>query len=416
MNILIVNKYYYVTGGPERYMFSVIKLLKENGHNVIPLSINLPQNKHSEYEHYFLPSIFKNQVSQYKDAKLSVIDKIRLTARAVYYLTAKKRVYEIVKRENIDVVYLLNICNYISPSVIDGAKAAGASVVMRLSDFNFVCSSHQFFRNRQVCLDCQDNVINAIRHSCVHGSLQLSVLRVLTIKIHRVIGIYKKVDAFIAPSKFMAQALRNSSLSIDNKNIYCVPSFVDLKLYKPNYKRGNYVLYFGRLSTEKGIDVLLKSWQILGEKAPKLLVVGGGDDYERLLGICKNNGLGNVEFKPFVAQQTVIQLIRNCAFVVIPSLWHDNSPMVAYETMACGKPMIASKLGGLADQVEDNVSGFLVSPGEPEELASAVQKLWKNPELIRRFGMSARKRMEELFSPDNHLRSLEKIFNRCVSN
>lgn len=404
-----------MSGGPERYMFSVIDLLKKNGHKVIPLTLKLSKNNFSEYSHYFLPPVFGDQISHFKDAKLSFFDKLRLLSTAMYSLTARRRVREVVKREAIDVVYLLNICNYISPSVIQGAKDAGASVVMRLSDPNFICASYIHFRDGQVCLKCQqEGVINALRHRCVRGSLSLTFARALTIKFHQLIGIYNKVDSFVAPSRFMLKSLRGAGFA--KERIFYVPSFVDLNLYEPQFKIGKYVLYFGRLSEEKGVEVLLNAWSTFGGvKEPPLLIVGSGEDKNKLLQIRNQLGLKNVEFKKFVNQKELIDLIKKCAFVVIPSLCHDNSPMAAYETMACGKPLIASKLGGLADQVEDNVSGFLVSPAEPEELASAVQKLWKNPELIIRFGMSARKRMEELFSPDNHLSSLENIFNRCVT-
>jgi glycosyltransferase involved in cell wall biosynthesis len=403
-----------MSGGPERYMFSVIELLKKNGHKVIPLTLKLSKNNFSEYSHYFLPPVFGDQISHFKDAKLSFFDKLRLLSTAMYSLTALRRVREVVKREAIDVVYLLNICNYISPSVIQGAKDAGASVVMRLSDPNFICASYIHFREGQVCFKCQqDGVINALRHRCVRGSLSLTLARALTIKFHQLIGIYKKVDGFVAPSRFLVKSLIDAGLP--KERIFYVPSFVDLNLYEPQFKIGKYVLYFGRLSEEKGVEVLLNAWSTFGVKGPPLLIVGNGEDKNKLLQIRNQLGLKNVEFKNFVNQKELIDIIKKCAFVVIPSLCHDNSPMVAYETMACGKPLIASKLGGLADQVENNVSGFLVSPGEPEELARAVQKLWTNPELIRRFGMSARERMEVLFSPDNHLRSLEKIFNRCVS-
>jgi glycosyltransferase involved in cell wall biosynthesis len=241
------------------------------------------------------------------------------------------------------------------------------------------------------------------------NSLALSMARVFTIKLHQIIGIYSKVDAFVAPSRRMASALEE--FGIDRKKIHYIPSFVNLQNYEPCYENRGYALYFGRLSAEKGVNILLEAWEQLREKAPELNIVGSGDELDRLLKMKKQLNLDSVNFHDFTTnKEELIGLIQNSAFVLIPSLWEDNSPMAAYEAMALGKPIIASGLGGLLDQIENNKSGYLVKHGDASAFANAVLMLQDDKEKIKTFGKAARERMEQLFNSSAHVKLLQTIF------
>jgi glycosyltransferase involved in cell wall biosynthesis len=407
MNVLIVNKYFFVSGGPERYMFSAIDFLERQGHHVVPLTLALEQNQPSPYAHYFLPSPFDQRTSHYKDSALGLTEKVRLTLRSIYYGAARRRVTEIVRREKIDTVYLLNICNYISPSVIDGARQAGARVVMRLSDFNFVCASYHFFRDGQVCTACQNGMYHAIKYRCVRDSLSLSAARVLAMKIHVAMRIYQRVHAFVTPSQFMAESLIQAQ--IPRERVHCIPSFVDLKQYTPVYKPGRYALYFGRLDTEKGVDQLLYAWQSIGKDAPPLRIIGSGEAEADLRKLARELDVSNVEFYGFMKKEQLIEQIQGAAFIVVPSLWPDNSPMAVYEAMACGKAVIGSWLGGIPDQVEDGKTGVLIEPGNVDAVAHAVMRLWQDVNLTETLGYAARQRAETEFSPENHISRLMDV-------
>lgn len=409
MNILIANKYYHATGGPERYMFSVSELLSNNGHKVVPFSIRSSRNVNSKYDHYFIDSPLGDERTHYDKKNTPLSTKLKLTANAIYSLSAKKRVEEIISSEDIDILYTLNICNYLSPSIIDAAKIQGKKVVMRLSDFNFICSSYMFYRDGHPCNDCQRSVINAIKHKCMKDSFTLSIVRALTIKMHQWMSIYNKVDAFVAPSRRMKKALVD--FGIPQEKIHYVPGFINLEDFHPEQNTKGYALYFGRLSPEKGIDVLLDAWATMGNSAPSLLIVGNGEEESHLKEKRDKLGLSNVEFKDFTRDAKELgSIIRKCSFVVIPSLWEDNSPMAAYEAMAYGKPIIASALGGLRDQVDPRKSGLLARAGSSEDLANAVQELCNNPDKIRLYGLEGRHRMEMLFTQEKHLSNLEMIF------
>lgn len=389
-------------------MFSVINLLEQYGHEVVPLTLNLKENRSSPYADDFLPSPFGKEFGHYDDSSLSWAAKLALTARSIYYPLARKRARQIIHRENIDVVYLLNIYNYISPSVIDAASQSGTRVIMRLSDFNFICASCRFFRDGRVCMACQHGLHNALKYRCVRDSFGMTLARVTAMKFHAIMGIYNRVDKFVAPSTFTISAL--TEMGIPRERLHYLPSFVNLEQYKPCFEPGDYVLYFGRLDRDKGVEVLLKAFQVLGSDAPHLRIIGKGEQEAELQSLANKLQNQRIKFCGFMNKEQLIEQIQGAAFVVVPSLWPDNSPMAVYESMACGKPVIGSKLGGLLDQIEDSENGYLVEPGNEYDLAQAVKSLWEDKVSIEMFGRKARLRMETEFSPESHISNLRNIF------
>lgn len=412
MNILIVNKYYFISGGPERYLFTISSSLEKNGHNVFPFALKVNKNLYSEHSDYFLDSPFDGGVAQLGEARLTLIDKFRLVLRTIYSYRARKAIKEIICEKEIDVVYLLNICNYITPSVIDGAKELNVPVVMRLSDFNFICSSYHYMRDGQICMKCKGSTLNALRYRCVRGSLFQSLARVLAINAHRLSGVYKRVDAFVCPSRLMAKELEQFGM-LENKVNY-VPSFVDTQSFKSSMVDEEYALYYGRLSTEKGVDILIDAWQLLGEDAPHLRIVGSGDAELMLKQLVLEKGINTISFEPFLGEEEVKKIVDASSFVLVPSVCHDNAPMVVFEAMALGKAVIASSVGGIIDQVVDGETGILVPPGNAAAIAEAVQFLKNKPEHNLKMGVAARKRAEDVFGPEAHLAALNKIFNDIV--
>ena len=412
MNILIVNKYYFISGGPERYMFTISAALERQGHNVFPLALKVNKNLHSEFSSYFIKSPYGEDAAMLGDANLNLLQKIKLAVTTIYSYRAKRAIKKIIKDKNIDIVYLLNFCNYITPSVIDGAKDLGVPVVMRLSDFNFICSSYHFMRDGSFCTKCKGGTLNAVRYRCVRGSFFQSLSRVLAINIHRLTGVYKKVDAFVCPSRLMKNELEQFGMSESKVNY--IPSFVDTRKFSPELSDEGYALYYGRLSREKGINILINAWEKLATDAPPLRIVGSGDAEDELKQQVMDSGLKNISFSPFLSESEVREIVDASSFVLIPSVWPDNSPMVGFESMALGKPIIASNLGGLADQIVDGSTGFLVPAGDPVSIADAVRVMCDDPELRDRMGAAARERAVNLFNADNHLASLTDIFNEVV--
>ena len=407
MNVAIVNKYYHLLGGPERYLFAITDLLEGRGHRVVPFCLRLDRNRPTPYAAGFLPPPAGEEAGRLADFRLGLTDRLRVLGRAVYWPEARRRMARLVRQEKIDVVYLLNICNYISPSVIDGARDAGARVVMRMSDFNYVCASHHFFREGRFCDDCLRCTAYGLARRCARSSVAVSLARLLAINAHRLLGVCRKVDAFVAPSRFMARTLVR--WGVPRRKVTCLPGFADLDRFTPNYPPGGYALYYGRLSQEKGVEWILRAWAAMGDEAPPLRIVGEGDDAARLRRLARDLNLKTVTFGGFLEGDALWREVARAAFVLAPSLWPENSANTVYEAMALGKPVVAADIGGLPDQIGRSEAGLLVPPGDIPALAEAALRLWQAPALAKRLGRAARKRMETHFTPERHARALEGV-------
>ncbi len=416
MNIVIANKYYFYTGGPERYMAAVTQLLQRNGHTVIPFAMKLDQNEPSEYRDYFVSPPAKSNQYKLDQFNLSLYQKVSLLGRAIYSWGARQKLTALIRDAQVDLVYLLNICNYLSPSLIDAAKRCGVPVVMRLSDYNFACASYRFLREDQVCTECLDSgsFRPALRYRCVQNSLVQTAGRVIPMTIHRLLNILGKVDAFVAPSPTMADAL--VQFGCEAQRVYHVPSFVDLEQFEPVANpRRDYVLYLGRLDPDKGVDVLLAAWARLGAAAPLLCLAGTGTAVLELQAQAQAAGLTGekVRFLGQLDKVALLETLQHAAFTVTPSLWMDNSPMSVYESLACGKPVVASDIGGIKSQIVHGQTGFLFTAGDREALAVYVERLWTDRQLVAQMSEQARETAVTHFSPEVHWHKLGNIFRQA---
>ena len=407
MRILIVNKYFFPLGGPEQYMFRIIRHLERRGHTVIPLALRLKHNHPSPYENEFLDPPAQEDASHFEQFSLGLLGKLGLLAHSIYSGAARRQTERLIRAHSIDVVYLLNICNYISPSVLYACQSTGARAVMRLSDYHFICASYHFERNGSVCRLCERSLLHALRYRCLFNSLSCTLARILAIGIHRALRIYHRADAVIAPSQHMREALERFGLS--SKKVHVVPGFADVSVFTPSDEEGDYVLYLGRLAAEKGIDILLKAWHLLAESSVRLHIAGGGPEEEDMKQLAEQLCLSNVIFRGHLSDQQCIDEMRGSKLLVCPSVCHDNAPAVIYEAMACAKPVVASRVGGIRDQVEDGRTGLLVAPGDARALADALKRLLVSPSLRAELGRNGRERMMSRFHPDVHLERLEEI-------
>lgn len=390
-------------------MFNLTERLRLLGHEVIPFAMAYAKNLPSEYERYFVKPAGGGSESKLDKLEGGVKTKLRIAARSVYSFEAKAALERLIVDTKPDVVYCLNIVNHISPSIIDAARKHGVPVVMRMSDYYLVCPNYLFLRNGQVCMECQDGYYHALRHKCVYGSAAATTCRVAGMYIHKLIGIYRKVGAFVTTTEFMRKALIRSGFPA--RRVHVVRTFVDSSRWTPRYDNDGYILYFGRLAKEKGVEFLLDAYA-KSEAADTLKIVGEGPD--EYVGQLKSRidpaGKGNVQFLGQKSDQELQEIVGGAKYVVVPSLWYDNAPNVVYESFAAGKPVIASALGGLCEQVTEQ-TGMLVAPGDIAELAGAISRFSSSPSLVQELGRNARKRVEDLHSVGEHTRCLLDLFN-----
>lgn len=433
MNILICNNRYFPSSGPETYLFALTALLERHGHTVVPLSAAYAQTVDTPYRRYFVPppvdadSLYFKQYAQ----KLSPAGKAALVARATYYRPARQAAERAIREQKIDLVYLLNTANVLSPSLIDAAHACGVPCAMFLCDYNLLCPAYHFLRDGHICQDCLGGYSAALRHRCLQHSLAVTSARVIAMTVHNLTGVHNHVNAFIAPSRFLAKQMELHFPPAKGR-VSHIPNFADESLLAsgnandattgagrermaPDGERP-YVLCYGRLSPEKGFEVALRAFA--GLDRPVDLVIAGddsGNGYRfQLEALAAELGLSNVYFPGFQRGEALANLIRGAVCVVVPSIWHDNSPNTVFESMAYSKAIIGSDLGGISEQLEEG-AGIVVPPQDPEALRTALRRVVDDPELRARLGAAACARAHTEYAPERHYARLMPVFEAAVA-
>lgn len=224
MRILLVNYRYFVSGGPEKYLFNIQKRLTDEGHEVIPFSVHSNRNVPTPYDRYFVEPIGGRDVTYYDEYRKTPRVLWQMIARSVYSLEVKRAIRRVIRDTRPDLVYIIHFVNKLSPSVIRGAKEMGLPVVLRLSDYFLLCPRFDFLYRNQICEECLTHGLRAgLRRRCVKGSLFATAVRVLSMTVHRWMRVYDQVDAFVAPSAFLRQKMIDAGYAADR--LVCIPTF-----------------------------------------------------------------------------------------------------------------------------------------------------------------------------------------------
>ncbi len=367
MKVLLINKYFYLKGGAEKHFFSVRKMLQTHGFEVVDFAMQDKNNLPSATEKYF--------VSPVAAAKIFSFSSLKTLGRLLWSFEARKKIKKLIQKERPQIAHLHNIYHQISPSILPILKKNKIPVIMTVHDFALISPSINMFANGQI----YDKIIGrryyrCLKDRCVKGSFWLSLAAVLEMYFHhKILNIYQKnIDFFICPSSFLAKMLIRAGF---DKNKICVlPNFVEVEQVLPTTNNEKYLLYFGRLSAEKGIHVLLEAMKNIPEV--KLKVVGTGPEESNCQLKIKKDKLKNVELLGYQSGTDLSKLIANSYAVVVPSVCYENCPLSILESLAFGKPVIASAIGGIPELIINNDNGLLVKAGEPTVLSAALKNIW----------------------------------------
>lgn len=409
MRILLVNYRYFISGGPEKYMFNIKKMLEDNGHEVIPFSIHSNKNVETKYSKYFVEPIGSRNATYFDEVKKTPKSIWQMLTRSVYSVEVEKAIKKEIRDVKPDLVYIIHFVNKLSPSVICGVKKMGIPVVLRLSDYFLLCPRFDFMYNKKPCEDClTKGYMSCIKKKCVKGSLFASVIRVFSMKVHSMMKIYRNVDAFITPSEFLRKKLIDNGF--EEKKIVCIPTFTASKSEIGEQKIGSYGLYFGRITEEKGVDTVVKAYEMMPNREVKIMGDDTTEEAVKLKNYIKQKNIKNIEFVGFKCGEELEKIIKDARFVLIPSIWYDNLPNTALEAFQYSKPVIASNIGSLPELVIDGVNGYLFEPSNVKELCRKVTLL-DDDMVVQKMGIASRKRLEDRFSPSTHYKNLMKVFN-----
>jgi glycosyltransferase involved in cell wall biosynthesis len=381
LRVLVAHNRYRAAGGEDVAFEAEVALLRDLGHVVLTLE----EDSRSIREFAGIP----------------------LIGTSVSSARAKARVLEAIEAGRPDVAHFHNIHPLFTPSVYDACQERGVPVVQTLHNYRLICPAATLYRSGKVCELCVGRRIPwpGVVYACYRGSRVQSAAVAAMLGHHNTVGTWKnKVGGYISLTQFMRRKLIDGGLP--GHKIHVKPNFVPVD---PGSKdtEGEFALFVGRLSPEKGVDTLLESWRRIGGSIP-LEIVGEGPLADLVAGAARESS--NIRFRGRQTHETVLRLMKGARFLVFPSGWYEGFPMVIAEAFACGLPVLAAGLGSAAEIVRDGETGRHFSPGSAADLADRAEWAWRHPRESREMGKQARRDYERLYTPESNYRTLLGIY------
>ncbi len=404
MRILLINKYLYRRGGCAISTISTGELLAEHGHDVVFWGMDHRDNPEYDHRDLFVPYVDYDLPSGWKS-------QFTAAARLLYSFDAKKRLERLLEIENFDLAHLNNFAHQISPSVIDTLHRHHIPMVMTMRDYKMVCPSYVMFHSGHPCESCRSGrFYHCLLNKCVKNSYRKSLLNTMEMYLHHnVLRVYGKIRVFISPSRFLLDKVRE--MGFRGEVVY-LPNFVPVKNFIPRYDSGgNYLLYFGRLSREKGVFTAIEAMKDID---CELKIIGEGPLRDEIIERIRESRLANVRVLGYKSGEELRSEIRDSLAVVVPSEWYENNPRSVMEAFACGKPVIGARIGGIPELVVDGRTGYTFRPGDPDDLREKIRAILSDPEARVEMGKRARKVVEEEYSPEQHYKSLIRIYGTAL--
>lgn len=409
MKVLLVNKFHFRKGGAETYYFTLAKALKARGHEVIFFSMKDKRNEPCEQEKYFVSNASVNG---------SFRSRINMATHLAYSKEAYQNMMRLLQDEQPDLVMLNNIHRQITLSVIDAVKDFDAKlpIFWTMHDLISICPAYVMLDgNGQICEKCLDgNYVHCIENRCIKGSMSMGVLAKYEADFIRRRGLYYKVDLYICPSEFILQKLQKAGF-IKSKMILLRNPLPPETRYKLADGDEGYVLYFGRLSREKGIRTLVDAVHRIGCKT---VILGTGPIENELMTYVKTNRIQNVEFMGYQSGKTLTNYIQRSRCVVVPSECYENCPYSAMEAMALGKPLIVSNYGGLPELVDNGMNGYVYdsnSANSTDALTASIDRmLMLSESKYMAMSLCSLTKAKEVFNAHQYVCEIERQFDLII--
>ena len=334
-----------------------------------------------------------------------------------YNPLAVRRLRRAIARHRPEVVHVHNTFPLLSPAIFRAARGTGAATVLTLHNYRTVCAAAIPMREGKTCTLCLDrrSVRPALRYGCYRGSRLATAPLAASIALHQALGTWERdVDAFIALTAFQRDELVRAGMP--GGKIRVKPHFyADPPEPLPWAEREARVVFVGRLGEEKGLRHLVEAWRLWGDQAPRLEVIGEGPERPALESALREGGLeGRVRLRgqlPFAQTQGLVARSR---LLVLPSICFEGFPMVIREAYALGVPVAASRLGSMAELVEEGRSGTRFEAGDPRFLLEAVRAAWEAPEKLEAMGRGARRLFGERYTAEVNHAMLMDIYQEAV--
>jgi glycosyltransferase involved in cell wall biosynthesis len=405
MRILFCNKYNYPFSGTEVYLFELMELMRAEGHEVALFSMADPRGEPTAYDRHFVPHIdFKGKGGWLENA--------RRAGHAIYSTDARRRMRAMIAEFRPDVAHVRNIYHHLSPSILWELKAQKVPVLYHLNDFKILCPSYNLVSQGEACEACKGGAFRHVVSTKCYPGLGARMMLATEAYVHSWLGTYRKcVDLFLAPSQFVRDKFVEHGWEGDKFAV--LPHFQQIHPLRDSQSASGPLLYFGRLSAEKGVDDLLRSMQ----KVPhmSLIVAGDGPQRGELQELAVSLELTNVEFVGHVGQAERDALIARSRFTVLPSRAYETLGKTILESYAEGRAVVASDLGSRRELIDEGETGLLYRAGDVDELAGVIHALGSMPELAEKMGRAGREMVRRRYTPDGHYQKLLSLYEGLVS-
>ena len=402
MKVLLIHIYFSKFGGGEVIAYDTYNLLKDNGIDAYFMATNKKPFWEKDYKY---ANFFTNNTTSLKEY-------IKNPINYYYNIQAKKDVHKIINYVKPDIIHLHNVISGFSVSILECCK--NIPTVMTIHDVGLICpATTLLLNNKTICKEfkCKDkNFINCLLNKCAEGKLEASIRK--TIRSYMIPPNLKYINKFITPSNALRDLVIASHIGIDESKIYTINNFLPEESLniKPNpYTNNGYFLYTSQLTEIKGFKHLL---QVFKEISPaiKLHVAGEGHLKSWAQNFIKENNLNNITLLGHLTREELKEEYQNCISTILPSNCFDNFPTTNMESFINGKPVIASNIGGIPEQVEHNKTGLLFEPGNVEQLKECILKYWNNPQLVIEHGKNGYQKAVTQYTSDRYYKELQAIY------
>ena len=392
LRILQVHNAYQIPGGEDVVVANEKKLLEMNGNEVFSYSRNNDELKtRNAFQKFLMPFT------------------------AVYSFKTYREVKKLIRENKIDIVHVHNTLMVVSPSVFYAAFHCHVPVVQTLHNFRMLCPAGSYFRGDRICEECSEKGLQcSLKYGCYRGSKAQTFVSAAILKIHRMLGTYRKVN-FICLTEFNREKLsrlnEGGKQIVDMKKVYIKPNFTFQEgISGEVQKAGDYFLVVGRVEALKGIDVVVKAFEKIPDQ--KLIVAGDGPMMAEMKAYIKEHNMSNVKFAGYLDKAKVQEKYRGAKAVIMASQCYEAFAMTIAEAYSNAVPVIAGNVGNLANMVEEGVTGIKFVYDSPDDLAAKILKY--NTMDIAKMKQNAKTFYEKRLKPEDNYRILEEIYHKIM--
>ena len=407
MRLLGVHRLHHRKGGAEGVHLDHLALFRERGWQCAEFAMAHPENEPSEWRNYF-PDNFALSVASSSVASLP---------RFFHSAEAREKFSRLLDDFRPDIIHAHGIYHHLTNAILKPAKERGVPIVYTLHDYKLICPAYHFYTEKNgVCEKCRGGKQwRCLTNRCTHGSLAMDALYAVDGLAQWHSGALRKAVArFVGPCRFIVDKFAEHGFP--REKLRFVPNFFESADDAPalpadvaavRARHGRHILYFGRLSAEKGVDVLIDAAATVG--AP-LVIVGDGPKRGELEAQARALG-ARCFFTGHLKGSALWAHVEAACAVALPSVWYEIAPKSILEAQARSRPIVTTTIGGMPEMVEHGVTGLLAPPADRAALAETLRRLLTmNESALARMGARGRESALKNFTRDRYYREMTALY------